>query len=57
MSQSIPSFWDSPYFVPEPNNWHLTEDAPEELKKEFAEYMKNELIEKSIKSQTVVFRS
>ena len=49
MSQSIPSFWDSPYFVPEPNNWHLTEDAPEELKKEFAEYMKNELIEKSIK--------
>ena len=42
MSQSIPSFWDSPYFVPEPDNWHLTEDAPEELKKEFAEYMENE---------------
>lgn len=40
MSQSIPSFWGSPYFVPEPDNWHLTEDAPEELKKEFAEYMK-----------------
>ena len=40
MSQSIPSFWDSPYFVPEPDNW--TEDAPEELKKEFAEYMENE---------------
>lgn len=40
MSQSMPSFWDSPYFVPEPDNWHLTEDAPEELKKEFAEYMK-----------------
>lgn len=38
MSQSIPSFWDSPYFVPEPDNWHLTEDAPEE----FAEYMENE---------------
>ena len=42
MSQSMPSFWDSPYFVPEPDNWHLTEDAPEELKKEFAEYMKDE---------------
>lgn len=40
MSQSMPSFWDSPFFVPEPDNWHLTEDAPEELKKEFAEYMK-----------------
>ena len=41
MSQSMPSFWDSPFFVPEPDNWHLTEDAPEELKKEFAEYMKS----------------
>lgn len=49
MSQSIPSFWDSPYFVPEPDNWHLTEDAPEELKKEFAEYMENELIDKIVK--------
>lgn len=46
MSQSMPSYWDSPYFVPEPDNWHLTEDATEELKKEFAEYMKDE---KSIK--------
>lgn len=49
MSQSIPSFWDSPYFVPEPDNWQLTEDAPEELKKEFAEYMENELIDKIVK--------
>lgn len=49
MSQSMPSFWDSPYFVPEPDNWHLTEDAPEELKKEFAEYMENELIDKIVK--------
>lgn len=40
MSQSLPSFWNSPYFVPEPDNWHLKEDAPEELKKEFEEYMK-----------------
>ena len=40
MSQSLPSFWNSPYFVPEPDNWHLKKDAPEELKKEFEEYMK-----------------
>lgn len=33
-------FGTRPYFVPEPDNWHLTKDAPEELKKEFAEYIK-----------------
>ena len=49
MSQSMPSFWDSPYFVPEPDNWHLTEDAPEELKKEFAEYMKESADESTVK--------
>lgn len=32
--------WDSPYFVPEPDNWHLTEDAPDDLKKEFEKYMR-----------------
>lgn len=42
MSQALPSFWDSPYFVPEPDNWHLKEDAPEELKRGFEEYMKVE---------------
>jgi hypothetical protein len=36
----MPSFWNSPYFVADVDNWHLTEDAPEELKKEFEEYMK-----------------
>lgn len=41
MSQMRPSFWDSEYFVPEPDNWHLKDDAPEELKKEFDEYMKH----------------
>ena len=40
MSQTMPTFWDSPYFVAEPDNWHLTDDAPEELKKEFEEYMR-----------------
>lgn len=39
MSQRRPSFWDSPYFVPELDNWHLTEDAPEDIRKEFEEYM------------------
>ena len=31
---------NSPYFVPEPDNWHLTEDAPDDLKKEFEKYMR-----------------
>ena len=39
MSQPKPSFFDSPYFVMETDNWHLKENAPEELKKEFHEYM------------------
>ncbi len=51
MSQSMPIFWSSPYFVPEPDNWHLTDDAPEELKKEFAEYMKEQ--EENIVEQVV----
>jgi len=38
MSMRRPSFWDSPYFVPEPGNWHLTVDAPEDIKKAFIEY-------------------
>lgn len=39
MSQPRPSFIDSPYFIMKDDNWHLTDDAPEELKKEFEEYM------------------
>lgn len=39
MIQTKPDFWDSPYFVAEPDNWHLTKDAPENIKKEFNEYM------------------
>lgn len=33
-------FIDSPYFVAEDGNWHLKEGAPEEVKREFEEYMK-----------------
>ena len=39
MSKEMPSFFNSPYFVPEVDNWHLKDGAPEELKKEFEEYM------------------
>ena len=31
--------FDSPYFIPSPL-WHLSDDAPEELKKRFEEYKK-----------------
>ena len=34
-----PDFMKSPYFVPEFGNWHLKEGAPEEVVKEFNEYM------------------
>ena len=52
MIQRIPSFIDSPYFVEEPFNWHLTEDAPDDIKKEFEEYMKSmEIIKKVVDSE------
>ena len=35
-----PKFMDSPYFVPEFNNWHLLPGAPEEVVKEFEEFKK-----------------
>lgn len=40
MSTPKLSFVDSPYFVAEDENWHLKEGAPEEVVKEFEEYMK-----------------
>lgn len=36
----MPEFFTSEYFVPEPDNWHLKEDAPQELKDEFEKWMK-----------------
>ena len=39
------SFFDSEYFVPEVDNWHLKEGAPPEVVKEFEEYM--ELVRKA----------
>lgn len=34
-----PKFIDSPYFVMEFGNWHLKPGAPEEVVKEFNEWM------------------
>lgn len=39
MSVSAPKFIYSPYFVGEPDNWHLKPGAPEEVQKEFDEFM------------------
>lgn len=37
--KSRPDFLDSPFFVGEVDNWHLKDGAPEEVRKEFEEYM------------------
>lgn len=34
-----PRFMDSPFFVMEEDNWHLKEGAPEDVVKEFNDYM------------------
>lgn len=39
MSTMKLNFTDSPYFVAEDENWHLKDGAPEEIIKEFEEYM------------------
>lgn len=39
MIGSRPKFMDSPYFVDDLFNWHLKEGAPDEVVKEFNEYM------------------
>lgn len=39
MIGSRPKFMDSPYFVMEEDNWHLKEGAPEDVVKEFNEFM------------------
>lgn len=39
MAKTAPSFIDSPNFVMEPDNWHMTENASEEEKKAFEEWM------------------
>ena len=48
----VPKFYDSPYFVDEPGNWHLKPGAPEEVVKEFNSYMKDNLNEKEKKAKS-----
>src|SRR5688500_10211332 len=42
MSKEEPYWIDSPWVVKEPGNWHLKEGAPEDLKKDFAEWMRSD---------------
>jgi hypothetical protein len=42
MSVKAPEFIESEYFVAEFGNWHLLPGAPEEVVKEFEEYMEQE---------------
>lgn len=37
-----PKFTNSPYFVPEPDNWHLKDGAPADVRKEFEEFMREQ---------------
>lgn len=39
MSECMPKFFNSEYFVAEYGNWHLLPGAPEEVVKEFEKYM------------------
>lgn len=36
----MPDFVKSEYFVPEVDNWHLKEGAPDDVREEFEEYMR-----------------
>ena len=42
----MPDFVKSPYFVPEFDNWHLKDGAPEEVVEEFNEYLERKKREK-----------
>ncbi len=46
-----PKFMNSPFFVMEEDNWHLIPGAPEEIVKEFNDYMNSgkKLMEESEK--------
>ena len=52
-----PRFMDSPFFVMEEDNWHLKEGAPEDVVKEFNDYMNGDglmnrkTVKKSFKDQ------
>lgn len=39
MIADCPKFYESPYFVDEPGNWHLKPGAPKEVVEEFERFM------------------
>ena len=40
MKTSVPSFINSPYLIIDEKGWRLKDNAPDELKREFDEFMK-----------------
>lgn len=40
-TMTMPKFLESPFFVGEPNNWHLLPGAPEEVVLEFEQWCKD----------------
>jgi hypothetical protein len=53
MIGDMPKFYDSPYFVDEPGNWHLKPGAPEDIRKEFEAYMKADMQDTEIDIEIV----
>lgn len=43
-----PKFLNSPFLGGEPGNWYLKEGAPEELVKEFSEFMNNRKLSQEV---------
>lgn len=43
MSGAMANFFSSPFFVPEPDNWHLLPGAPKEVRDEFNAMLRNDL--------------
>lgn len=52
MSVKTPKFAESPYFIAEDNNWHITDDAPKEVMDEFDEF--NEYYDEMYKQGVIV---
>jgi len=48
----MPDFFESEWFVPETDNWHLKPGAPKELQDEFDAWMKER--EKSLEEGSII---
>ena len=44
----MPNFFTSEWFVPETDNWHLKEGAPQEIVNEFNQWMKERTEENGV---------